>query len=103
MDRDDLTDAQLGTSTSLYSESLLTQLSEETTSYASLRATQSLKSEDRIQQTLMPSGTEGDEEESEKGAIRATSLKESIGHTEIEVIAGALLGFFVSLAVHTLM
>lgn len=29
----------------------------------------------------------------------ASPLKESIGHTEIEVAAGALLGFFVSLAI----
>ena len=40
------------------------------------------------------------------GASERTSsyypLKESIGHTEIEVIAGALLGFLVSLAVDTL-
>ncbi|XP_031103350.1 uncharacterized protein LOC116006955 [Ipomoea triloba] len=31
--------------------------------------------------------------------LRYTQLKESIGHTEIQVIAGALLGFLVSLAV----
>lgn len=30
-------------------------------------------------------------------------LKESIGHTEVEVIAGALLGFFVSLAVYAIL
>lgn len=30
-------------------------------------------------------------------------LKESIGHTEVEVIAGALLGFLVSLTVHAIM
>nr|GMD43101.1 uncharacterized protein LOC109181588 [Ipomoea batatas]GMD48031.1 uncharacterized protein LOC109181588 [Ipomoea batatas] len=31
--------------------------------------------------------------------LRYTQLKESIGHTEIQVVAGALLGFLVSLAV----
>lgn len=33
----------------------------------------------------------------------ATSLKNLIGHTKIEVLVGALLGFFVSLAVYTIM
>lgn len=28
-------------------------------------------------------------------------LKESVGHTEIEVLAGAILGFLVSLIIHT--
>lgn len=30
-------------------------------------------------------------------------LKESIGHTEVEVVAGALLGFLVTLAVYSIM
>lgn len=30
-------------------------------------------------------------------------LKESVGHTEVEVLAGAILGFVVSMAVNTLM
>ncbi|KAI9160135.1 hypothetical protein LWI28_005424 [Acer negundo] len=36
--------------------------------------------------------------------IKETSivLKESIGHTEVEVVAGALVGFFVSLAVYAI-
>ncbi|CAI9116519.1 OLC1v1017686C1 [Oldenlandia corymbosa var. corymbosa] len=33
-----------------------------------------------------------------KGARKVVLLKETIGHTEMEVIAGAVLGFFVSLA-----
>lgn len=36
--------------------------------------------------------------EAESIPFGCTPLKESVGHTEIEVIAGALLGFFVSLA-----
>lgn len=32
-----------------------------------------------------------------------TTLKESIGHTEVEVIGGALLGFLVTLTVYALM
>lgn len=41
----------------------------------------------------------------EKGKVINSSiqLKESIGHTELEVVGGALLGFLVSLAVHSLM
>ncbi|OMO63654.1 Acid phosphatase/vanadium-dependent haloperoxidase-related protein [Corchorus olitorius] len=35
--------------------------------------------------------------------IQVIPLKESIGHTEVEVIAGALLGFLVSLAVYSIM
>ncbi|EEF35172.1 conserved hypothetical protein [Ricinus communis] len=51
---------------------------------------------------LMSSSTSADELEEETGDALKTSalLKESIGHTEVEVIAGALLGFFVSLAVY---
>jgi acid phosphatase family membrane protein YuiD len=33
----------------------------------------------------------------------APPLKESIGHTEVEVIAGALFGFLVTLSVYSLM
>ncbi|KAA8527212.1 hypothetical protein F0562_008559 [Nyssa sinensis] len=39
---------------------------------------------------------------SEKAASSCTPLNESVGHTVIEVIAGALLGLFVSMAVHTI-
>lgn len=39
---------------------------------------------------------------SESDGFFYTDLKESVGHTEIEVVAGALLGFFVSLAVCTI-
>ncbi|KAA3468545.1 Acid phosphatase/vanadium-dependent haloperoxidase-related protein [Gossypium australe] len=41
-------------------------------------------------------GLEGD------ANYRQVRLKESIGHTEVEVIAGALLGFVVSLAVYSI-
>ncbi|WCJ28652.1 Acid phosphatase/vanadium-dependent haloperoxidase-related protein [Euphorbia peplus] len=39
-------------------------------------------------------------EEPENSLDSFNPLKESIGHTEVEVIAGAFLGFFVSLAVY---
>lgn len=47
--------------------------------------------------------TEQEEEISKLGVDGIPPLKESIGHTEIEVIAGALLGFLVALAVYDIM
>ncbi|XP_017980052.1 PREDICTED: uncharacterized membrane protein YuiD isoform X1 [Theobroma cacao] len=45
-----------------------------------------------------------DDEGSESNAYKPLiPLKESIGHTEVEVVAGALLGFLVSLAVYSIM
>ena len=44
-----------------------------------------------------------DYEGSESNANNRIPLKESIGHTEVEVVAGALLGFLVSLAVYSIM
>ncbi|XP_021299467.1 uncharacterized protein LOC110428098 isoform X2 [Herrania umbratica] len=45
-----------------------------------------------------------DDEGSESNACNPLiPLKESIGHTEVEVVAGALLGFLVSLAVYSIM
>lgn len=43
-----------------------------------------------------------DESESESSIIISSQLKESIGHTEIEVAAGALLGLLASLVVYSL-
>lgn len=43
------------------------------------------------------------EEGSERVPRNLSLLKESVGHTEIEVIAGALLGFLVTLAVYSIM
>lgn len=54
--------------------------------------------EARLQERL--TGNAG--KESERSSSYAF-LKESVGHTEIEVIAGALLGFLVSLTVHAVM
>lgn len=42
-------------------------------------------------------------EEGLKKVIYPVPLKETVGHTEVEVIAGALLGFLVSLAVQTML
>jgi len=54
-----------------------------------------VKSGSKIRQT--------EEEISKLGVDGIPPLKESIGHTEIEVIAGALLGFLVALAVYDIM
>ncbi|XP_027170964.1 uncharacterized protein LOC113770640 [Coffea eugenioides] len=53
-----------------------------------------LKSENRTWRMPIVKG------DSESIPFGCTPLKESVGHTEIEVIAGALLGFFVSIAVN---
>ncbi|KAL7217450.1 hypothetical protein ACSBR1_029191 [Camellia fascicularis] len=64
-----------------------------------------LRSENRKSQSgiLISSSLASDVEgESKKIANSWALLKESVGHNEIEVIAGALLGLFVSFAVYTL-
>lgn len=105
-DRIDLIDSQPGTSSPLNLESLGPLLSEEASSFTS-KPTNSpllLRSDEKMRQTkqaVLSSGLAADVEE---GSERATNnLKQSIGHTEVEVIAGALLGFFVSLAVCTVL
>ncbi|CAN1155688.1 Uncharacterized membrane protein YuiD [Linum perenne] len=52
-------------------------------------------------QALLSNSTTSNKIPSSPPIIR-TPLKESIGHTEIEVVGGALLGFFVSIAVNIL-
>lgn len=54
----------------------------------------------QTKQMSMSSVEEGSERRLD---INSVVLKESIGHTEVEVIAGAFLGFFVSLAVYAIM
>jgi len=59
--------------------------------------------------TLLPVGTRlqerlaGDTGNESERSNSYTLLKESVGHTEIEVLAGALLGLLVSLTVHAVM
>ncbi|XP_065854099.1 uncharacterized protein [Euphorbia lathyris] len=61
-----------------------------------------VNSENRTRQAaqLLISPSIDAKEESENSLDSFNPLKESIGHTELEVIAGAFLGFFVSLAVY---
>lgn len=55
-------------------------------------------------QTQVSSGLGSNAEEGlERAANTSTGLKESIGHTEVEVAAGALLGFLIGLAVYEIM
>lgn len=53
------------------------------------------------QTQIMSSGLGTDAEEGLEIAGSYTPLKETIGHTEVEVAAGALLGFLVSVAVYS--
>jgi acid phosphatase family membrane protein YuiD len=65
-----------------------------------------LETENKTRQTsqrLAFSSLAAAEEATEKIPCSSAPLKESIGHTEVEVIAGALLGFFVSVAVYTIL
>lgn len=67
-------------------------------------ATLLARSPDRVREsslTLMSSGSDANAEEGLEEVY--IPLKEIVGHTEIEVLAGALLGFFVSLAVQTIL
>lgn len=69
----------------------------------------------RVLNKLTANARKGEEEISIKGKEGETlesdeiseevklPLKESIGHTEVEVIAGALFGFLVSFGVYSLM
>lgn len=109
-DRDNVIDGQEGASSTSNMESLGSRLANETNSYASKSTNASpilLRSNRKTNQTeemVMPFGLADDVEEgSEKKVDNSIMLKESIGHTEVEVVAGALLGFFVSLAVSAIM
>lgn len=96
-------------SSSLKSDSFGSLLSEEANSFSSEPTNGPLVSlsDNKIRQTTekqMSSGLGTDAEQGlERAGNRSTLLKESIGHTEVEVTAGALLGFLVGLAMYTIM
>lgn len=109
-DRDNLIDGQEGAPSTLNMECLGSLLANETKSYASNSTNASpllLRSSKKTRQTeemVMPFGLADDVQEgSEKKVDNSIMFKESIGHTEVEVVAGALLGFLVSLAVSAIM
>ncbi|KAK7832464.1 hypothetical protein CFP56_026563 [Quercus suber] len=107
-DRENMIDSQPGTSLPVSLERLGPLVSEEASSFTS-KSTNSpllLRSDDKMRQNnqaVLSSGSAANVEEGiERTNENLISLKESIGHTEVEVIAGALLGFFVSLALYTI-
>lgn len=107
-DIDDSIDSQSGPSLPTSLESLRPLLSEEASSFTSkpIKSPLLLRSDDKMRENneaVLSSALAADVEEgSERSTDNSIPLKESIGHTEVEVIAGALLGFFVSLAVYTI-
>ncbi|KAJ1399801.1 hypothetical protein SESBI_30025 [Sesbania bispinosa] len=108
-DRDGLINSQPGLSKPLKVEGLeKSLLSQESTSLDPQQANALLvKSGSKTRQTdeeLLSSDFSANAEEISKLAADGfLPLKESIGHTEVEVIAGALLGFLVGLAVYNFM
>ncbi|KAM3683914.1 hypothetical protein ACJW31_11G001000 [Castanea mollissima] len=108
-DRENMIDSQPGTSLPASLERLGPLMSEEASSFTS-KSTNSpllLRSDDKMRQNnqavLSSDSAANVEEGIERTIENLIFLKESIGHTEVEVIAGALLGFFVSLALYTIM
>lgn len=106
-DIDDLIDSQLGPSLPISLENLRPLLSEEANSFTSkpINSPMLLRSDDKMRQnneTVLFSALAADVKEGSESSDNSIPLKEAIGHTEVEVIAGALLGFFVSLAAYTI-
>lgn len=81
----------------------LTDSSSQNPSFSSLEIAQ--RTNDRTNQatsTLMPFKVTTNFEEGSGNFVRDHALlKEWVGHTEVEVVAGAILGFLVSLIIHT--
>ncbi|GKV37844.1 hypothetical protein SLEP1_g45819 [Rubroshorea leprosula] len=86
-DKDGFIDLQRGTSSTLNMASL-----DPRSSTNSMKSPQLVTTEQRAKQTTRLAANYDE-----------SPLKESIGHTEVEVVAGALLGFLVSLAVYAVM
>lgn len=107
-DKDGAIDGE-GASSTLKLESLDPLLAQKANSFVPKSANDSPlllksdKNERQIKQMFMSSGLSDDMEGPERSADNLAMLKESIGHTEVEVVAGALLGFFVSLVVSSVM
>ncbi|XP_024030210.1 uncharacterized protein LOC21395011 [Morus notabilis] len=79
----------------------LNYLSDESGSFSSKSRNSLLVSQsDKKASKQIPSGIKTAEANEGLERSKYSPLKESIGHTEVEVVAGALLGLFVSLAVN---
>ena len=108
-DRDNLIDSREETASSVNIERRGPLLSKKSSSLTSTSANVPLlvTSDKEIQQTNEAVASfelaVDDNDGSESNANNPTPLKESIGQTEVEVVAGALLGFLVSLAVYSKM
>lgn len=102
MGRDDV-DSYPGTSLPINTKNVGAKGANSLTS-KSINASMNLQSDRGMRQTTQVQSTSSLVVDAEEGpeTNEPPPLKESIGHTEVEVVAGALLGFLVSLAVHAL-
>lgn len=105
-DKDDFIDGQYVNSSTIKEENLASLLSKETISSVPYSKEAPLspakgnktKTSQKVAASSLPAAEEG-----KKNVLDGlVPLKESIGHTEIEVIAGAFLGFLVGIAVHNI-
>ncbi|KAK6934774.1 Protein of unknown function DUF212 [Dillenia turbinata] len=107
VDTTEIIDSKPGTSTGKL-KTFGTVLSQEGNSSLNMTKTPVLARSDMkvTQNSVRPSSSRlaaEFKEGSDQNSSKPSKLKESIGHTEIEVTAGALLGLVVSLAVYTIM
>lgn len=105
-EEDDFIDAKPGTS-SINSEEIvpLVSISEKANSCTSRLESHPFRSSGITTRKLgaMLSLKVDAKDSSEKTCSKYASLNELVGHTEIQVLAGALLGFIVSLAIDTVL
>ncbi|GAV64885.1 DUF212 domain-containing protein [Cephalotus follicularis] len=99
-DRNSLINSHQGTSSNLNTDNLGPNLSKEATSSTSTSTDFPLLLKADIK---LSRATPEVEEGSERTADSMAPFKESIGHSEVEVLVGALLGVFVSFAVNTIL
>ncbi|XP_058095373.1 uncharacterized protein LOC131240874 isoform X2 [Magnolia sinica] len=104
-EKDELIDSKQGTS-SIAADSLSTlfSLSEESrtpNATAPIRTSENAASRPTTMKSLSSVAVNG-EQAVENAYSSYLPLKESVGHTEIEVVVGAFLGFLVSLAVYSI-
>ncbi|XP_008783970.2 uncharacterized protein LOC103703048 [Phoenix dactylifera] len=105
-EEDDLNDSKHGTS-SINSKEIvpLVSISEKANSYTSRLESNQVRCSGITPRKLgaMPSLNVDVKDSSEKTYSKCNPLNELVGHTEIQVLVGALLGFIVSLAIDTIL
>lgn len=100
----DVVDSQPATSSPLALESITSKTAKAPLVWGSEYEREKANQMQQIPSSPCPSPCEVAADVEERNSTNySTLLKESLGHTEVEVIAGALLGFLVSLAVHALL